>query len=410
MDKRTSAFYEKEKQTFAERLLEKAFPDKAFRALPIEAFAEIDYQEELTIKNEALADFWKAHKVEGKPEPIIPSPKPRFYRASTKRRVVVSRKGASLSFIGGNADTKSNNKRHESVLEPESHKAIYQFISEKLNEPAYQKLARHLNFVVVRGSYDEPSVIFNIDLMNGELVRKLKLLSEHLQALPHNIVSAYIFQDATRSTYTFEQKRPDVQVPFKRLFGAERLFLKVLGKKFSYHPTAFSQINESMLPVMLQQAEQFLSSNGTRLLDLYCGYGLFGLFLSEKFEEVIGVDSGGASIDSAKENALYFKKAKLNFLARRITAESLARSLPPSVEGEAILLDPPRQGTERNVVETLAQRNPKRVLHIFCGVDEIPREIKAWNLNGYKIERVVPIDMFAGTANLEMMILLKPKA
>ncbi len=381
-----------------------------FQTLPIEAFADLPYSDELALKNETLQAFWKSNRLDGSPEPIMPSPLPRFYRTSTKRRVLVSRKGVTLSFIGGNAEQKSDAKHHDSVLEPESHKKIYAFISEKLNLPAYSTLARHVHFVIVRGSYHEPSVIFNVDMMNGEIVRKLKRLAEQLKSLDEPVVSAYIFQDATRSNYTFEQKRPDVQVPFKRLYGAERLFLKVLGKKFSYHPTAFSQVNESLLPAMLQNAEAMLAPHGKRLLDLYCGYGMFGLWLATHYDEVIGIDAEGVSIHSARENAPFFKHATLNFLSRRITAESLKRSLPKAIAEEVVLLDPPRQGTQQGVIELLAERKPVRVLHIFCGVDEIAREVKAWKRCGYQVERALPMDMFAGTPNLETMVLLKPKS
>ncbi|MFQ3599186.1 MAG: methyltransferase domain-containing protein, partial [Chloroherpetonaceae bacterium] len=304
-------------------------------------------------------------------------------------------------------EQKSDAKHHESVLEPESHKKIYAVVSEKLNLPAYSTLARHLHFVIVRGSYLEPSVIFNVDMMNGEIVRKLKLLAESLKSL--QVVSAYVFQDATRSNYTFEQKRPEVQVPFKRLYGAERLFLKILDKKFSYHPTAFSQVNQSLLPAMLQSAEEMLAPHGKRLLDLYCGYGMFGLSLATHYAEVIGIDAEGVSIQSARENAPFFKHATLNFLSRRITVDALKRSLPKAIADEVVLLDPPRQGTEKGVIEYLAERKPVRVLHIFCGVDEIAREVKAWERCGYRVARVLPLDMFAGTPNLETMVLLKPK-
>ncbi|MFQ3609205.1 MAG: methyltransferase [Chloroherpetonaceae bacterium] len=394
-------------QTFAERLLQKAFPDKTFQTLPIEAFADLAYSDELALKNETLQAYWKSNRLRGVPEPIMPSPLPRFYRTSTKRRVLVSRKGVTLSFIGGNAEQKSDAKHHESVLEPESHKKIYAVVSEKLNLPAYSTLARHLHFVIVRGSYLEPSVIFNVDMMNGEIVRKLKLLAESLKSL--QVVSAYVFQDATRSNYTFEQKRPEVQVPFKRLYGAERLFLKILDKKFSYHPTAFSQVNQSLLPAMLQSAEEMLAPHGKRLLDLYCGYGMFGLSLATHYAEVIGIDAEGVSIQSARENAPFFKHATLNFLSRRITVDALKRSLPKAIADEVVLLDPPRQGTEKGVIEYLAERKPVRVLHIFCGVDEIAREVKAWEQCGYRVARVLPLDMFAGTPNLETMVLLKPK-
>ena len=76
---------------------------------------------------------------------------------------------------------------------------------------------------------------------------------------------------------------------------------------------------------------------------------------------------------------------------------------------EAILLDPPRQGTEVGVIQALAARNPIRVLHIFCDLDSLPKEVKEWNSNGFDVSEVVPLDMFPGTDNLEVMVLLLPK-
>jgi tRNA/tmRNA/rRNA uracil-C5-methylase (TrmA/RlmC/RlmD family) len=98
------------------------------------------------------------------------------------------------------------------------------------------------------------------------------------------------------------------------------------------------------------------------------------------------------------------------FLSKRITADALKRSLPPPSENEVVILDPPRQGTEQGIIQQIALRKPVRVLHIFCGVDEIPKELKAWNQSGYRAERVLPLDMFAGTPNLETMVLLEPKS
>ncbi|MFN3426369.1 MAG: methyltransferase [Candidatus Thermochlorobacter sp.] len=392
--------------SFAEQLLSKVYAPYTFRTLPTEPFASLNYAEELALKNEALAEFWTVHQLDHKPLSILPSPQSRHYRATTKRRVITQRRVTKLSVSSGYAP-KSAPETYSSILEPDTHQSLYQFLEAKLNTSAYRQLAEHLNFVIVRSSDEALSVIFNIDLLNAELTRKLKLLSEALQALPQKIVSAFVFQDTSRSRYSFEQKRPETHVPFKRLFGPEKLYLKILGKKYSYHPTAFSQVNVSMLPTMLQIAEKMLAPFASRLLDLYCGYGLFGLFLAEKYDEVLGYDAEGAAIQSAKENALHFKvKKRIGFYACRITGETLRRRLPAANPREHIILDPPRQGTQAGVSHILAMRQPERVLHIFCSVDEIPRELKAWKQHGYNPTHIQPLDMFAGTPNLEVMILL----
>jgi len=61
------------------------------------------------------------------------------------------------------------------------------------------------------------------------------------------------------------------------------------------------------------------------------------------------------------------------------------------------------------VIAALARRKPKKALHIFCGVDQIPPSLREWQANGYQVRRVVPLDIFPGSANLEILILLEAK-
>ena len=95
-------------------------------------------------------------------------------------------------------------------------------------------------------------------------------------------------------------------------------------------------------------------------------------------------------------------------MAGRITGEFLGTRVPAPRAPEVLLLDPPRQGTEPGVIDVLAARHPERVVHICCGTDEIPREVASWSRAGYRLERAVPMDLFAGTANLETLLLLLP--
>ena len=76
---------------------------------------------------------------------------------------------------------------------------------------------------------------------------------------------------------------------------------------------------------------------------------------------------------------------------------------------EAVLLDPPRQGPQPGVISALSRRRPGKVLHVFCSVDQIPAALKEWQRSGYQVRRIVPLDMFPGSINLEVLVLLTPK-
>ena len=178
--------------------------------------AHLNYSDELKFKDKALDLFWKQHALPGSPEPVIGSPKPRQYRTTTKRRTVF--KGSRLLLLSGDR-TPQKKPFVQSPLEPREHSQIYSFLQKKLSDPAFKLVAEHLNYLIIRGSYAEQAVIFNVDMMNGPLVRKLKIVGDHLQKLEKTITSAYIYLDPTGSDYYLEERQPANLLNFKKLFG-----------------------------------------------------------------------------------------------------------------------------------------------------------------------------------------------
>ena len=176
-----------------------------------------------------------------------------------------------------------------------------------------------------------------------------------------------------------------------------------------YPPTGFSQVNESMVSVMVDQAQSMLQpESGDQMLDLYCGYGLFSHTVGKSCEKVTAVELSQDCIESAREISKRIKTSnRMQFFSAKIDSTIVKEKFNPPVKRELILLDPPRKGCEPGVISNLAKRNPKRVLHIFCGTDEVPREYHEWEKVGYSAKIIQPIDMFAGTPNLETMILFE---
>ena len=389
-------------------VVEPARPQTAV-TLQSSPLAHLYYPEELRIKNQALGMFWKHFRLPGQPEPIIASPKPRRYRTTSKRKTIL--KGSILYLLFNDRALRFQKKPFmESPLEPREHGRIFEFLQQKISEPAYKLVAAHLNYLIIRGSYTERAVIFNVDTLNGPLVRKLKLLAGHLQKLPDPISSVNIYPDPSCSDYYFEERQPFDILQFKKLFGKKDLTVSHHGCRYSYHPTSFSQVNEAMVPVMLDMARALLQPGPDEtLLDLYCGYGLFSHFLAPGYKQTVAIDAEGPAIRAAIFNKKFNPASKnARFLARRITARSVEEiPLPDDLGAETILLDPPRQGPQEGVITALSRREPRKVLHIHCGVDQIPDSLRLWQQHGFKIRRIVPLDMFPGTAGLEVLILLR---
>jgi tRNA/tmRNA/rRNA uracil-C5-methylase (TrmA/RlmC/RlmD family) len=154
--------------------------------------------------------------------------------------------------------------------------------------------------------------------------------------------------------------------------------------------------------------------SGVRLIDLYCGYGLFSHALADMFSEVHGIDSSKAGIESAKQLVERRKKighdiGSMHFKEAFITKSTMLSHLPHADETpEVILLDPPRQGTADGVIAAIAKRNPMLVIHVFCAINEIEKAIREWKKNGYVPVSAQALDMFPGTPTLETIVVLKP--
>ena len=372
-----------------------------------EPLAALDYAEELSLKQEALSAFWEEQGLPARPEPVIAAPSPRGYRTTTKRRATLGPRGLVLTFPGAATSVRGLSS---STLDLPQHIAVYTFLIERLSRPPARALAAALNWAIVRGPAGALAVILNVRVFDAKVVRAGKLLAEDIGAAPLGVRSAFLYLDQTSSEYYLEAKRPAKTLSFKRLFGPDWLQVEANGVRLRYPPTVFSQVNEAMLGVMTATARTLLAPvGGCALLDLYCGYGLFSFTAGREAAEVVGVDFDGPAIEAARANAEHLRCAgRVRFLPGRIDGEFLAAHVRPSRLPEVALLDPPRQGTGPRVAEALAGRRPERVVHICCGAEELPREIAAWSRTGYRLQRAVPLDLFAGTANLETMLLLTP--
>ena len=363
-----------------------------------ETLAPLDYKSELKVKNDAIREFWESNRLPRAPQPIIASPLPRHYRTTSKRRVEM--RPGNLRF-----------NEYESILEPEEHNKIYDFLFEKLITPAYKPLAYALNWIIIRGTYTYRVVVFNIKKIDASIVRKLKQISEALQQSPFHVTAAHAYVDTTESDYYLESKRPTEGLNFKQLYGPRDLTLDLGHFRLKYPVTGFSQINESQIHNLIKAASRMLSlGKEDHFLDLYCGYGLFSFALGEAAKFVFGVEWEGPSIESAKASAKFLKK-NYRFVAGKIDEEFVQTRLPRPIPGEPekILLDPPRKGCEPGVIHALAMRKPVRVCHVFCGTDEIPDSIKEWERYGYRVKEVQPLDLFPGTPHLETIVSLERK-
>ncbi|MPZ86157.1 MAG: TRAM domain-containing protein [Actinophytocola sp.] len=143
---------------------------------------------------------------------------------------------------------------------------------------------------------------------------------------------------------------------------------------------------------------------GDAAWDLYCGVGLFAAVLASQVGpsgEVIAVESIGAAAAAAADNLSDLPQARI-FEGRVEAVLSAGVGRDPAV----VVLDPPRSGAGRRVVEAISSRGPSRVIYVACDPAALARDVATFGDHGYRLERVRAFDAFPMTHHIECIALL----
>ena len=170
------------------------------------------------------------------------------------------------------------------------------------------------------------------------------------------------------------------------------------GLQFQIRPDTFFQVHteqaEALVGVILEQ----LDLQGTEtVVDAYCGIGTLSLPLAQRVKQVIGWEVQPTAVEQANHNAALNGITNTSF--RLGTVENLLPSL--ELTPDVVLLDPPRKGCDRAVIDCLNQLQPQRIVYVSCNPTTLARDLKLLCEGGYGLARVQPADFFPQTAHVE---------
>jgi 23S rRNA (uracil1939-C5)-methyltransferase len=74
-----------------------------------------------------------------------------------------------------------------------------------------------------------------------------------------------------------------------------------------------------------------------------------------------------------------------------------------------VIVDPPRKGCEKEVIDTIINMAPEKVVYVSCNPSTLARDIKLLEIGGYKLKKVQPVDMFPWSVHVECVVLMEKK-
>ena len=177
------------------------------------------------------------------------------------------------------------------------------------------------------------------------------------------------------------------------------------GLTFGFLAGDFFQNNPFILePFVTYAVEQARESGARHLVDAYCGSGLFSLFAARVFESVTGVEISESAVARAAQNAARNGLANCRFVAG--SAESVFGGMALHGPESAVVIDPPRRGTDSVFLQQLFAFRPRRVVYVSCNPATQMRDLREFMDGGYEAVRVQPFDLFPQTKHLECVITL----
>jgi 23S rRNA (uracil1939-C5)-methyltransferase len=178
--------------------------------------------------------------------------------------------------------------------------------------------------------------------------------------------------------------------------GDDYLVIEVLGRPFKVSAVSFFQVNTPMAAKMVEHLLEVLPlSPASTVMDVYCGVGLFSAFLAPRVKKVIGIEAAPSSCEDFAINLDEFDNVDLY--------EAPAEEVLPNLKkyADIVLLDPPRAGLDRAVIDALIAKKSETIAYVSCDPATLARDAARLIAGGYKLKQVTPFDLFPQTYHIE---------
>ncbi len=185
------------------------------------------------------------------------------------------------------------------------------------------------------------------------------------------------------------------------IYGNDYFYEEINNIKYKVSYKAFFQVNRNVASKMFKLVEKFINVNDC-VLDLYSGVGTLGLSASKKAKNVLGVEINKDAVKDANQNAVINKLNNAKFI---YSDASNIKNI--DVAFNKLIVDPPRAGLSREVIDFIKFKLPDEIMYISCDYHTQARDLKL--LDNYEIINSYICDLFSYTYHVECICFLRKR-
>jgi 23S rRNA (uracil1939-C5)-methyltransferase len=288
----------------------------------------------------------------------------------------------------------------ECCIQPLLGNAILNDIREYIKQsgvPVYgiRSHSGYWRFVMLRHSVANDQWMVNL-ITAAENLDILKPLGDQLRTTYPEIVSVVNNITAKKAAIAVG----DIEIPVS---GETTLKEKVGKYIFEISSNSFFQTNTNGADQLYNIVRQYADLSGNEVVvDLYCGTGTISIFLSDQAREVIGMEINENALSDARRNCRLNRIVNCRFIQGDIKTNISGLTDKPDV----MIIDPPRAGMHKKVVEQIRHMAPKKIVYISCNPATLARDLNMLK-EGYMVKEVQPVDMFPHTYHIESVARLE---
>ena len=187
------------------------------------------------------------------------------------------------------------------------------------------------------------------------------------------------------------------------VYGSRYLEEKLGNYLFDISPESFFQVNLDMTIKLYDCIKKYLGIDNKNVMDLYCGTGTIGIYVSDCCDKIDGIEINHSSVMDAKRNIL---KNKLDNI--EVREGDVGRLLHNDNCYDAIIVDPPRSGLDKRTRKILKTIKSNKIIYVSCNPITLARDLSDL-MEVYEVVDISLFDMFPNTYHVECVVLLKLK-
>ncbi len=366
-------------------------------------YRHVTYEHELDVKRGYVkAAFMKVGLADVNVLPTLSTGKQTNYRNKGQYPVAKTKNGIVAGFFA----SKTHNiiAADNCSIQNEKFGDIVRFVCDFANENGWSAYDEVSSKGLLRHIYlrigEKTGEIMLCLIVNGDTLPEEAKLVRKVKEKFSNVVSLMLNKN-TKNTNVVLGKE------YRILYGKDGIEDVLCDLRFFITPAAFYQVNRDGAELLYRTAAKMAELQGEEImLDLYCGTGTIGLSMAKSVKGLCGIEIVESAVRCARENAERNGIHNAEFVCADAGDRDVILAAAGGKCPDVVVMDPPRKGSTKELVDCLADLNVPKVVYISCDPDTLARDAAWFKERGYELGNVQPVDMFPRTGHVESVVCL----